>query len=100
MGMWFRSRGCWALLMANSMSFLGYFNFKNIPFKVFTFLQEEIFNIYIPDIFFFLYIYHQFMLIFCAFDNDDMESSKRRVSFFVVDFSFKKDIQFMVTIET
>ena len=40
------------------------------------------------------------MLIFCAFDNDDMESSKRRVSFFVIDFSFKKDIQFMVTIET
>ena len=29
------------------------------------------------------------MLIFFAFDNDDMESSKRRVTFFSVDFSFK-----------
>ena len=31
--------------------------------------------------FLFLFIYHQFMLIFFAFDNDDMESSKRRVTF-------------------
>ena len=29
------------------------------------------------------------MLIFFAFDNDDMESSKRRVTFFSVDFSFE-----------
>ena len=29
-----------------------------------------------------VYIYHQFMLIFFAFDNDDMESPKRRVTFF------------------
>ena len=29
------------------------------------------------------------MLIFFAFDNDDMEFSKRRVTFFSVDFSFK-----------
>ena len=26
-------------------------------------------------------IYHQFMLIFFAFDNDDMEALKRRVTF-------------------
>ena len=39
--------------------------------------------------FFFQYIYHQFILIFFAFDNDDMDSSKRRVTFFIVDFSFK-----------
>ena len=31
------------------------------------------------------------MLIFFAFDNDDMESSKRRVTFLIVDFSFKKE---------
>ena len=37
--------------------------------------------LHIPDTFFFLYIYHQLMLIFFAFDNDDMESSKRRVAF-------------------
>ena len=30
----FRCRGCWALLIADLMSFLDYFNFKNIPFKV------------------------------------------------------------------
>ena len=29
------------------------------------------------------------MLIFFAFDNDDMEFSKRRVTFFSVGFSFK-----------
>ena len=29
------------------------------------------------------------MLIFFEFDNDDMESSKRQVTFFIVDFSFK-----------
>ena len=29
------------------------------------------------------------MIIFFAFDNDDTESSKRRVTFFIVDFSFK-----------
>ena len=29
------------------------------------------------------------MLIFFAFDNDDMEFSKRRVTFFSVDFCFK-----------
>ena len=29
-----RSRGCWARLIADLMSFLDYFNFKNIPFKV------------------------------------------------------------------
>ena len=36
--------------------------------------------------FLFLFIYHQFMLIFFAFDNDDMESSKRRVAFFALIF--------------
>ena len=47
-------------------------------------------TLHIPDSFFFcIYIYHQFMLIFFAFDNDDMESSKRRVTSFSVDFSFK-----------
>ena len=40
-----------------------------------------------------LYIYHQFMLIFFAFDNDDMESSKRRVTRFIVDFSFKMYVE-------
>ena len=40
-----------------------------------------------------LYIYHQFMLIFFAFDNDDMESSKRRVTLFIVDFSFKMNVE-------
>ena len=34
MGVWFKSWGCWALLMADSINFLGYFNSKNIPFKV------------------------------------------------------------------
>ena len=40
-----------------------------------------------------LYIYHQFMLIFFAFDNNDMESSKRRVTRFIVDFSFKMYVE-------
>ena len=38
-------------------------------------------TLHIPDTFLFLYICHQFMLIFFAFDNDDIESSKRRVTF-------------------
>ena len=38
--------------------------------------------------FIFLYIYHQFMLIFFAFDNDDMESSKGRVTFLSLIFLF------------
>ena len=33
------------------------------------------------------------MLIFFAFDNDDMESSKRRVTLFIVDFSFKMNVE-------
>ena len=33
-------------------------------------------TLHIPDTFFFLYIHHQFMLIFFAFENDDMESLK------------------------
>ena len=37
------------------------------------------------------------MLIFFAFDNDDMESSKRRVTvrvtLFIVDFSFKMYVE-------
>ena len=38
-------------------------------------------TLHIPDTFLFLHIWHQFMLIFFAFDNDDIESSKRRVTF-------------------
>ena len=34
------------------------------------------------------------MLIFFAFDNDDMESSRRRVTFFIVDFSFEMYVKF------
>ena len=33
------------------------------------------------------------MLIFFAFDNDDMELSKRRVTLFIVDFSFKMYVE-------
>jgi len=36
-----------------------------------------------------VYIYHQFMLTFFAFDNDDMESSKRRVTFLTLIFLLK-----------
>ena len=47
-------------------------------------------TLHIPDSFFFcIYIYHQFMLIFFAFDNDDMESSKRRVTFLTLIFLLK-----------
>ena len=47
-------------------------------------------TLHIPDtFFFFLYLYHQFMLIFFAFDNDDMESSKRRVTFLSLIFLLK-----------
>ena len=87
----FRPPRCWALLMADSMSFLGYFNFKNIPFYL---IVCSIFSVNLilhsPDTFFFcIYIYHQFMLIFFAFDNDDMESSKRRVIFLWLSFLLK-----------
>ena len=33
------------------------------------------------------------MQIFFAFDNDHMESSKRRVTLFIVDFSFKMYVE-------
>ena len=39
-------------------------------------------TLHILDTLSFLYIYHRFMLIFFAFDNDDMDASKRRVILF------------------
>ena len=41
-GVWTGSLGCWRQLIAELMSFSGYFNFKNISLKFFTFLRKEV----------------------------------------------------------
>ena len=59
--------------------------FKLLVYSIFT---PQIYCTYFWH-FILLYIYHQFMLIFFAFDNDDMKSSKGRVTFLSLIFLLK-----------